>query len=112
MAKTIAKAAEKKPVVAKAQSKKYLQKVPETMVFWCHDGQVFHDINDLMMGFDVMTDETFLYHANDDKSDFSCWIIDVIGDGDLGKEIKKAKSRKQAKEVTKMRYSDLAKQEG
>ena len=81
-------------------------------MFWCHDGQVFHDINDLIVGFDMMTDETFLYHANDDKNDFSCWIMDVIGDSDLGKEIKKAKSRKQAKEITKMRYSDLTSQEG
>jgi len=112
MTKIIAKTVKNKPFVAKTQSKKYLEKVPETMVFWCHDGQIFHDINDLMVGFDVMTEETFLYHANDDKNDFSCWIVDVIGDGDLGKEIKKAKSRKQAREATKMRYSDLTKQEG
>jgi hypothetical protein len=112
MAKTAAKTVEKKPVIAKAKEKKYLEKVPEAMVFWCHDGQVFHDIDDLMVGFDMMTDETFLYHSNEDKNDFSCWIVDVIGDGELGKEIKKAKTRKQAKEVTKMRYSDLTKQEG
>jgi hypothetical protein len=97
---------------AKAQPEKYLAKVPEAFVFWCHDGQVFRDINDLLTGFDLMSDETFGYHANDEKNDFSCWIIDIIGDIELAKEVKKTKTRHEAKKVTQQRYYDLTKLEG
>jgi hypothetical protein len=109
--KTVAPKGEPKPA-AKVQPAKYLARVPEAYVFWCHDGQVFRDINDLLNGFDLMTDETFWYHANDEKNDFSCWIVDIIGDGELAKEVKKAKTRQQAKTVTQQRYYDLTKLEG
>ncbi|HSW36091.1 MAG TPA: hypothetical protein VLH18_05770 [Candidatus Limnocylindrales bacterium] len=104
-------ASESKPAAEK-QTGKYLEKVPETFVFWCHDGQVFRDIHDLLNGFDLMTDEIFIYHANEQKNDFTCWIVDVIGDVELGQEIKKAKTREQAKKVTQQRYYDLTRLEG
>jgi hypothetical protein len=116
-AKAAAKPAKPAPAVAaavaaKAPSKKYLEKVPESVVFWCHDGQIFRDLNDLINGFDLMTDDTFWYHANDEKNDFSCWILDVIGDEDLAKDVKKVKTRSQAKKVTQQHYYDLTKLEG
>jgi hypothetical protein len=107
----MAKLSSAKPAV-QAQSEKYTCKVPECNVFWCHDGQVFHDMLDLVSGFDVMSDETFWYHANDQKNDFVCWIVDVIGDVDLGEQLKKVKNRQKAKEVTKQRYYDLTRLEG
>ena len=98
--------------VAAAKPEKFLAKVPEEYVFWCHDGQVFRDINDLLNGFEVMSDETFDYHVNDEKNDFSCWILDIVGDGDLAQEVKKTRTRHQAKKVTQQRYYDLTRQEG
>jgi hypothetical protein len=113
MKKAEMKPAEKRPAaVQKNGSKKYLKKVPETMVFWCHDGQLFNDLDQLMAGFDMMSEETFMFHANEDKNDFSCWIIDVIGDKDLAKDIKKAKSKSEAKKITQQRYEDLTRLEG
>ena len=103
----------KKPAeVTKQASKKFLEKVPETMAFWCHDGQIFDDLERLIMGFDLMSEETFIFHANDDKNDFSCWIIDVIGDGELAKDIKKAKSKTEAKQITQRRHKELKNQPG
>ena len=102
------KTAENKPAeVKKNGSKKYLEKVPETLVFWCRDGQVFNALDQLMQGFDMMSDETFMYHANPDKNDFSCWIMDVIGDGELAKDIKKAKNKTEAKKITQQRHDEL-----
>jgi hypothetical protein len=117
MAKITHKMAEKGKTAAPRVSakvrpqKKYLDKVPEANVFWCHDGQVFRDIHDLLNGFDAMSDETYIYHANADKNDFACWIVDVIGDKELGKDIKKAKTRDEAKNFTINRYSDLTRLE-
>jgi hypothetical protein len=101
-----------RPAATGDRSEKYLAKVPETVVFWCHDGQVFRSLEDLVNGFDLMSDETFYYHANDQKNDFSCWIVDIIGDNQLGAEIKKTKTRRQAKEATQQRYYDLTRLEG
>jgi hypothetical protein len=111
--KTGTKPAESKAAAIKKNgSKKYLTKVPETLVFWCHDGQVFNDLEQLIAGFDLMSEETFMYHANEDKNDFSCWIIDVIGDEALAKDIKKAKSKTEARKITQDRYYDLTRLEG
>jgi hypothetical protein len=110
MKKVETKTAANKPVeIKKTGSKKYLAKVPETMVFWCHDGQVFNDLDQLIQGFDLMSDDTFMYHANEDKNDFSCWILDVIGDADLSEVIKKARTKADAKKITEKRKQDLSK---
>lgn len=112
MKKAATKTAANKPVeTKKTGSKKYLEKVPETLVFWCRDGQVFNDLDQLMSGFDLMSDDTFMFHANEGKNDFSCWILDVIGDGDLAKDIKKAKNKTEAKKITQQRKQDLSKLE-
>jgi hypothetical protein len=111
--KSTAKVAEKKAAEPrKIGSKKYLEKVPETLVFWCHDGQIFSDLEQLLDGFDRMSEEIFMYHANEDKNDFSCWILDVIGDDTLAKDIIKAKSKTEAKKITQQRYADLTRLEG
>lgn len=107
------KAEVKKPAaIKKKDSQKFMEKVPERMVFWCHDGQIFDDLERLMLGFDLMSDETFLYHANEDKNDFSCWIIDVIGDAELAKDIKKAANKTEAKKITQKRHNELKNQPG
>lgn len=100
-------AANKPAEVKKTSSKKYLEKVPETMVFWCNDGQIFNCLDQLMLGFDMMSDETFMYHCNQDKNDFACWIMDVVGDGELAKDIKKAKTKTEAKKITQQRHHEL-----
>jgi hypothetical protein len=104
--KTPASAAEK------STKSKFLAEVPETYVFRCHDGQIFADLEDLIQGFDLMTEEIFAYHANDAKNDFSCWITDIIGDGDLAEDLKSAKNKSQAKEKAQQRYIELTQQEG
>jgi hypothetical protein len=107
------KPAVKQPAAVKRTgSKKYLTKVPEMTVFWCHDGQIFDDLEHLMAGFDRMSEETYMYHANEDKNDFSCWIIDVIGDVELAQTIKKAKNKVEAKKITQQRYAELTQLEG
>jgi len=111
--KAVAKPAIKQPSeIKKIDSKKYLTQVPETLVFWCHDGQIFHDLDQLIAGFDAMSEEVFMYHANEDKNDFSCWILDVIGDGTLAQDIKKARNKADAKKITQQRYYDLTRLEG
>jgi hypothetical protein len=97
---------------SKDKAKKILSRVPEEKVFWCNDGQVFSDLEDLAEGLDRMSDITFAYHCNDSKNDFSTWIQDVIGDGDLAQDLLASKSRQQANQQVNLRYSDLTRLEG
>ncbi|MFA5308527.1 MAG: hypothetical protein WC370_03455 [Dehalococcoidales bacterium] len=70
----------KTPVKAKKQPDKRLAKVPSEYVFWSHDGKIFADLAELAEGLAAMSDETFAYHSNLEKRDFSNWVRDVIGD--------------------------------
>jgi hypothetical protein len=94
------------------KAKKIPAKVPEEKVFRCNDGQVFRGLEDLAEGLDRMSDETFTYHCNDNKTDFSIWVLEVIGDEDLAKKLKTSNNRRQAHQEVKQRYYDLTQLEG
>ncbi len=94
------------------RSEKYLKNVPDEYCFMCQDGQVFRNIKDLIEGFEKMTDEIFAYHCNENKNDFCCWILDVIGDEKLAEDLKKARNRQEARDISQMSYYDIARLEG
>ncbi len=81
---------------AKKPAKKLLAKVPAEYVFWCHDGSVYTDIYDLLEGLQTMSDETFAYHSNLEKHDFSNWIRDIIEDAELADALAMVSSRPEA----------------
>jgi hypothetical protein len=66
-----------------------LAKVPVEYAFLCHDGKVFTNLV-------VMSDETFGYHSNPEKNDFSNWVRDVIKDKKLARDFQKSASPDQA----------------
>jgi hypothetical protein len=92
---------------AKKQPEKLLVKVPAEYVFWCHDGSIFADINELAEGLAAMSDETFAYHCNLEKQDFSNWVRDVIGDEQLAADLARATGRLQAAEYVAARITLL-----
>jgi hypothetical protein len=92
---------------AKKQADKQLLKVPAEHVFWCHDGSIFSDINELAEGLAAMSDETFAYHSNLEKQDFSNWVGDVIGDEQLASDLAAATSRTQAAECVAAKLTIL-----
>ena len=69
------------------KAQRLLGDVAEDKVFWCHDGRVFRNIREMGEGFAAMTDETFAFHSNRDKGDFSNWVTEVIGDTKLAREL-------------------------
>lgn len=77
----------------KKDTTQFLANVPTDKRFWCQDGKVFANLKDLRGGFEQMSDETFRYHADENKNDFSNWIQDVIGDTTLASSLRKAKNR-------------------
>jgi hypothetical protein len=109
MAKNVKpKAKQKEQAQIKEQVDKALAKVPEGYVFWCHDGSIFADINELAEGLATMSDETFEYHSNLVKHDFSNWVRDVIGDQQLADNLAWSTNREQAAKYVSARTTLLA----
>ena len=94
----------KPPVKAKKQP----GKVPAEYVFWCHDGSVFADLEELAEGLAAMSDDTYAYHCNLEKQDFSNWVRHVIKDEELAMELAIARSRVQAAEYVASRIALMA----
>jgi len=74
--------------------------VPENYVFRCRDGNVLRNMRDLRDALLSMTDKTFAYHSNSEKSDFSNWVKDIIKDSKLAADLAKSVSRLQAAKRT------------
>lgn len=81
--------------ITRSVARKWLSDVPEEKQFWCNDGRVIKNLLELEAALKTMGDETFRYHSNETKNDFSTWIKDVIGDESLAESLKSA-SRLQA----------------
>ena len=66
------------------------------MRFTCHDGIHVKNLQELASALEQMSDDTFYYHVNESKNDFSKWVRDVIGDDKLSRDLDKTTNRLQA----------------
>ena len=73
-----------------------LAPVPELNLFWCHDGSVFRNLDQLRVGLAGMSDETFAYHVTPEKNDFSAWVRTSVGDSKLAADLDKSGNRQHA----------------
>ena len=64
-------------------------------------------MEELSDAFSGMTDETFVYHANAEKNDFSNWARDVIQDEKLARDLKRSTNRTRAAKNVADRISFL-----
>ncbi len=79
-----------------AVSKSCLSDVAADKVFWCHDGRVIKNMDELSAALREMSEDTFRYHVTVDRNDFSKWVEDVIGDHELSAVLKNSSTRSQA----------------
>jgi len=84
-----------------------LRDVPQDKVFWCHDGRVLKNLDELAAALQEMSEETYHNHVTAGKNDFSAWVWDVIGDRTLASELQRAVMRNSAAEVVKARLARL-----
>ena len=99
--------------ILKQDAERFLADVSEECVFWCHDGQVLRNMTELQKALRSMGDETFAYHANEQRNDFSTWARDVIKNEklatDLGKSLNRTQAAKKVAERVTFLTSKLAK---
>ncbi len=82
--------------ILRQAAERLLANVPEEYVFRCCDGRTLRNMQELSDAFSGMTDETFAYHANTDKNDFSNWTRDVIQDEKLARDLERSTNRTRA----------------
>ena len=73
-----------------------LADVPGDKQFWCNDGRILKNLEELATALEQMSDDVYRFHVNEVKSDFSNWVKDVIGEENLAKDLLKSVTRKQA----------------
>ncbi len=97
----------KRSELSSAEARKYLEKVPDEVVFWVHDDGALHDIAELAGALETMSDNIYAYHANDGKNDFATWIRDVVGDQALVAVLARAANRAAATAAVQTRLAQL-----
>ena len=75
------------------KEKKPLMKACGEKCFWVCDGRVLYDLSDLKDALEKMSEDTFCYHVNKDKDDFTKWVEEVLKESELASQFKKAKNR-------------------
>jgi hypothetical protein len=92
----------------KQEAKRLLAEVPNEYVFRCHDGLILQGMKELGNDLNSMADETYVFHANTEKNDFTNWVRDVIKDDMLAKDLQKATNRIQAAKRVASRIAILS----
>jgi hypothetical protein len=85
--------------VTKAIAQARLADVPVDKRFWCVDGRFLQNLAELEVALREMSDETFRRHSSEEKSDFSNWVRDVIGDETLARQLQGSNQLEAAKSV-------------
>jgi hypothetical protein len=85
----------------------WLADAREDKVFWCYDGMVVKNLDELVVAIREMSQETFRHHASGGNNDFSNWVRDVIGDVTLANQLRKATTQSTAAHKVETRLNSL-----
>ena len=74
-------------VRTKQDAARVLDDTSEDKRFFCHDGCVSRNLNELAECLDHITDDSYRHHVTSAKNDFSNWVRDVLGDDKLANDL-------------------------
>ncbi len=77
----------------KEEAEHILRNVPPENCFWVNNGPIIGSLEALRDSLSQIGDETFSYHVNNEKNDFSTWISEVVGDKTLARSIARVKTK-------------------
>ena len=95
------------PRILRQDAERLLANVPEEYTFKCHGGRILRNMQELAEALTTMSDDTFAFHSNVDKSDFSNWAKDIIGDTKLARDLLKSPDKTQASKAVQERVAFL-----
>lgn len=93
----------------KDEAQRILRDVNHEQCFWVNNGPVLKNLDELYNALPEMNKDTFKYHVNKEKNDFSNWVRDILGDQKLAEDITKAKSKSAIATKVKQRLQQLKK---
>ena len=76
--------------------KKIMTTAHEQHHFHVADGMKLENLMQLMEYLEKMSDETYKYHVNDSKNDFSIWVKDVFDEPELAENLKTSGTKESA----------------
>lgn len=79
--------------ISTENAQKTLSDVPRENNFYSNDGRVLKSLSDFASYLQVVDTSTFKYHVNQERNDFSKWILEVIGDTKLSRELMRVRSK-------------------
>jgi hypothetical protein len=94
-------------LTGKKLDRSWLGDVPDGKVFWCSDGRVVRNMQELAAALREMSDDIFSNHLNSDKNDFSNWLNDVVGDTALSKDLRRVATQATAIRKVEARVKSL-----
>jgi hypothetical protein len=95
-------------VVDQEKARQLLSNVSDSQVFKCCDGRVVRNIRELGKTLAHMADDSFYYHANSQKNDFSAWVRETIGDETLAAQLRQSVNKKQTLRELSQRIAFLS----
>jgi hypothetical protein len=60
-------------------------------------GQRIKNVKELADALEIIDEDNYKHHANENKNDFACWINDIFEEFDLAEKIKTAKNKSHAR---------------
>ena len=86
-----------------------LKGCPDGRELWVFNGNIIRSYRDLVKSLEKQDEFTFRYHVNDDnqKNDFAKWVIDVIGDRELGNRLLRIQDRNEYAEAIRQRIREI-----
>ena len=93
--------------ITKQDAEKRLGNVPQEYVFVLQDRRQLRNLVDLADALNAMSNEIYNFHVNDSKNDFSRWVVDIIQDEKLARDLGKARSRENAAKLVNQRIEFL-----
>ncbi len=89
------KLGQKKGYEVVAVKKLFTEAAPHNQ-FFVSDGSVIKNVAELVEALEKMHEDTYKFHANEQKNDFGNWVKDVFGQHDLAENLKTAVSKADA----------------
>lgn len=93
--------------VTAEEAARRLASITDDKRFWVSDGKVLASLDELESALGDMSDDTYSYHCNEFKCDFTNWVRDVIGDVTLAKDLGETFNRDKAAKIVQKRVAWL-----
>lgn len=84
-----------------------LSDCPQEHEFWVCDDRMLKNMSQLAKALKDMDNGVFSAHSNKEKTDFSNWVGDILGDEKLAKSLEKNKSQQHAYKKVRARLTFL-----